>query len=92
MKRLASHDLSILEKRERALVQQHVAPDEHVRFCLVGRIGHALIALDRRVVVIKAGKFGGRAASFEFAEIDAIQVDTEPEPGARSRSTQPYSA
>ena len=46
-----------------------------MRFCLVGRNGHALIALDRRVVLIKGGS-GGRAASFEFSEIGAIQVDT----------------
>ena len=47
-----------------------------MRFCLVGRNGHTLLALDHRVVVIKAGKFGGRAASFEFSEIDAIEVGT----------------
>ena len=75
VKRLASHDLSILGKRERALAQQQVAPGEHVRFCLAGRNGHALIALDRRVVLIKGGS-GGRAASFEFSEIGAIRVHT----------------
>ncbi len=75
MKRLASHDLSILGKRERALAQQQVAPGEHVRFCLVGHKGHALIALDRRVVLIKGGS-GGRAASFAFSEIGAIRVHT----------------
>src|SRR5438105_12481657 len=81
MGKLVSRDLSTLGKRERALVEQQLTPGEQVRFCIVGNNGQAIVALTERMLVVKKGfmagaSFGGRATSFNYSDVGAVQVNT----------------
>jgi hypothetical protein len=78
---VAAEDMSILRPKERALAQQNMREGERVRFCLVGVQGQSLVALDDRLLIVKTGfmsgaTLGGRATSFGYADISAIQVNT----------------
>jgi Short C-terminal domain len=63
--------------RKRAL--RSLEPDERVLFCVVGRPGQALVALDRRLLLLKVGAAAGRAfrgmvASYRYADIAEISL------------------
>jgi len=54
-------------------------PDEDVRFCLRGDLGHALVCLDDRLVILKAGfhagtTFGAMAATIFHQDVTGIQL------------------
>jgi Short C-terminal domain len=77
----ASTDASILGKKERELLSQHVAAHERVQFCLVGNSNQAMVVLTDRVLILKTGfmagtMFGGRATAFQFTDIGGVQVNT----------------
>jgi hypothetical protein len=68
-----------LSRRLRKLVSRALEEGESVLFCLHGSAGQALVALDRRLLVLKAGAAAGRAfrgtvASYAYAEIAEISL------------------
>lgn len=65
--------------RLRKLAARTLVTGEHVLFCLPGTPGQALVALDRRLLLLKAGAAAGRAfrgtvASYAYAEIAEISL------------------
>jgi hypothetical protein len=63
----------------RKLADRALEPGERVLFCIPGTRGQALVALDRRLLVVKAGApagraFGGIAASHRYADITEISL------------------
>ena len=55
--------------------------DETVRLCLRGDLGHALVCLDDRLLVLKAGfhagtTFGSMSATMFLRDVTGIQVRT----------------
>lgn len=65
------------------LAQQHIGPAENVHVCLVGQSGQAIVALDDRLLVLKAGfmagaTLGGKAESFPFHQITGIEMKLGP--------------
>jgi len=81
MAALVGTDLTVLNRKVRALVEKYIRPAENVRFCLVGTGGQSIVALDDRLLVVKTGfmagaTFGGRATSFDYADISEIGVNT----------------
>ena len=73
--------LSALNGKTQKLLQGHLAPGESVQICLVGNSSQALIATDRRLMVAKAGimagaTFGGTVTSFNFGDVNGIEVQT----------------
>jgi hypothetical protein len=71
----------ILSGRVRRALERHIHGDETVRFCLKGDFDHTLVALDDRLLIIKAGvfagtTFGARVASIDYKDITGIEVNT----------------
>ncbi len=75
--------LGVLDAKLQRVAQQNIANSETVRVALKGNSGQALLALDDRLVVLKAGwlvgaTFGGKATSFPYEQISAIELRTGP--------------
>jgi hypothetical protein len=75
-------DLGIdaLTGRLRTLAARTLEPGEDVLFCLTGSAGQALVALERRLVILKASAasgspFGGRMASYRYEEIADVSLE-----------------
>jgi hypothetical protein len=71
----------ILSKRVRRALESNIHSDETLRFCLKGDFDHSLIALDDRLLIVKAGvfagtTFGARVATIYYKEITGIEVNT----------------
>ena len=69
----------ILTRRLQRELARHVLEGERVRFCARGDLGHALVCLDDRLVVLKCGfhagtTFGTQAATIFYRDITGIQV------------------
>jgi hypothetical protein len=69
----------ILTRRLQRELARHVLQGERVRFCARGDLGHALVCLDDRLVVLKCGfhagtTFGTQAATIFYRDITGIQV------------------
>jgi hypothetical protein len=71
----------ILSGRVRRALERHMQAGEAVRFCLKGDFDHSLIALDDRLLIIKAGvfagtTFGARVATIYYKDITGIEINT----------------
>jgi hypothetical protein len=69
----------ILTRRLRRELARHVTDGEQVRFCIRGDLGHALVCLDDRLLVLKSGfhagtTFGAQAATIFYRDVTGIQV------------------
>jgi hypothetical protein len=68
-----------LDERMQRLVLRSLEPGERVVFSLAGTPGQALVALDRRVLLLKAGAAAGRAfrgtvESYRYDEIADVSL------------------
>jgi hypothetical protein len=73
--------LEILSARVRREVERQLSPHEHVLFCLRGSLGHSLIALDERLLIVKPGfhagtTFGALTTTFYYQDVTGIQLHT----------------
>jgi len=71
----------ILPKRLRRELDRSMHDGEAVRFCLRGDLGHALVCLDDRLVILKGGfhagtTFGAMSATIYYRDVTGIQVRT----------------
>jgi len=78
-----NNPLRVLPAKTLRLAQQNIGPGENVHVCLVGVRGQAMVALDDRLLVLKAGfmagaTFGGKATSFPYDQITGIEVQHGP--------------
>jgi hypothetical protein len=69
----------ILSRRLHRELERNMQPDERVRFCLRGDLGHALVCLDDRLLIVKGGfhagtTFGAMAATIFYRDVTGIQV------------------
>lgn len=69
-------DLTILGSSLRKAVEEQIAPDEQVLFCLKSR-HQVIVVLSNRLLVVFAGPFHAvsRAMSFDFHDITGIQIE-----------------
>jgi hypothetical protein len=72
--------IDALNGRLRTLAARTLETGEEVLFCLTGPAGQALLALERRLVILKAGAagrspFGGRMASYRYADIADVSLE-----------------
>lgn len=68
-----------LGRREHAMLTSQLLGDEAVLGQVIGTFAQAVIATDRRVLILKAGAtsgqvFGGRTTSFAYADIASIDL------------------
>ncbi|MHB1243218.1 MAG: SHOCT domain-containing protein [Gaiellaceae bacterium] len=71
----------ILSGRVRRALERHTPAGESPLFCLKGDFDHSLIALNDRLLIIKAGvfagtTFGARVATIYYKDITGIEVNT----------------
>jgi hypothetical protein len=69
----------VLTRRLRRELERQKLEHEKVRFCLRGDLGHALVCLDDRLLVLKSGfhagtTFGTMAATIFYRDVTGIQV------------------
>jgi hypothetical protein len=69
----------ILTRRLRRELQRQTQEGERIRFCLRGDLGHALVCLDDRLLVMKSGfhagtTFGTSVATIFYRDVTGIQV------------------
>lgn len=69
----------ILTRRLRRELQRQTIEGEQVLFCLRGDLGHALVCLDDRLLVLKSGfhagtTFGTMVATIFYRDVTGIQV------------------
>jgi len=69
----------ILTKRLRRELERQTHEGDHVRFCLRGDLGHALVCLEDRLLVLKSGfhagtTFGTMASTIFYRDVTGIQV------------------
>ena len=69
----------ILTRRLRRELERQTRAGEQARFCLRGDLGHALVCLDDRLLVLKSGfhagtTFGTMAATIFYRDVTGIQV------------------
>lgn len=72
--------LDVLPQKTRKVYDEQVG-DHNVRFVIMGIHGQAIITLSERLVIVKAGLMagatgGGRATSFRYADIIALEINT----------------
>jgi len=73
--------VEILNRRVRRVVERHVSEGESVLFCVRGSLGHSLIALDERLLIVKPGfhagtTFGTLTTTFYYQDVSGIQLNT----------------
>jgi hypothetical protein len=73
--------IEILSGRVRRALDRNIQPGETVHFCLKGDFDHSLIALEDRLLVVKAGvwagtTFGARVATIYYKDVTGIEVNT----------------
>jgi hypothetical protein len=71
--------VDILGRRLRREFTLNTKPDENARLCLRGELGHALVCLDDRLLILKRGfhagtTFGAMAATIFYRDVTGIQV------------------
>jgi hypothetical protein len=69
----------ILGRRLRRELDRNMQPGEQVRFCLRGDLGHALVCLDDRLLILKSGfhagtTFGAMSATIYYQDVTGIQL------------------
>ncbi len=70
-----------LTGRTKKRAERNINPDERIEFNIVGEMGHCIVALQNRLLVIKPGfmagaTFGGRVTSFYYRDVNGIEVNT----------------
>jgi hypothetical protein len=73
----------VLDRKLLQVAQQNIGVSENIRIALTGGSGQALLALDDRIVNLKAGwlagaTFGGKATSFPYDQVSAIKLKAGP--------------
>jgi len=73
--------VEILGSRLTRELARSMRDDETVRLCLRGDLGHALVCLDDRLLILKAGfhagtTFGSMSATMYYRDVTGIQVRT----------------
>jgi hypothetical protein len=73
--------LEILSRRVRREVERQLSENENVLFCLRGSLGHSLVALDERLLIVKPGfhagtTFGTLTMTFYYQDVTGIQLHT----------------
>jgi hypothetical protein len=71
--------VEVLSRRLRREFELNTNPGERVRLCLRGVLGHALVCLDDRVLILKRGLhagtlFGSMSATIFYRDVTGIQV------------------
>jgi hypothetical protein len=71
--------VEILGRRARRELEHNTEPGEAVRLCLRGDLGHALVCLDDRILIIKSGfhagtTFGANVTTIFYPDITGIQL------------------
>jgi hypothetical protein len=71
--------VEILSRRLRREYARNTHPGETARFCLRGELGHALVCLDDRILILKRGyhagtTFGALASTIFYRDVTGIQV------------------
>jgi hypothetical protein len=71
----------ILSRRVRREVERQLSEHENVIFCLRGSLGHSLVALDERLLIVKPGfhagtTFGTLTTTFYYQDVTGIQLHT----------------
>jgi len=74
-------NIEILNEKIKKIVQENINQSEKILFCLVGSSNQSLIALNKRLLVIKTGfiagvTFGSRITSFHYKDITGIEINT----------------
>lgn len=69
----------ILGRRLRRELDRATRPGEETRFCLRGDLGHALVCLDDRLLILKSGfhagtTFGAMSATIYYQDVTGIQL------------------
>jgi hypothetical protein len=69
----------VLTRRLRRELERQTLAGERIRFCLRGDLGHALVCLDDRVLIMKSGfhagtTFGTMVATIFYRDVTGIQV------------------
>jgi hypothetical protein len=72
-------DLSILGVNQLKLARRSMRPDEQVRFCLRAPVGQALVALDERLLIVKAEFLAAvrrsRVVSVEYLDVAGVEFN-----------------
>ena len=73
--------IEILSGRVRREVERQLSEHENVLFCLRGSLGHSLVALDERLLIVKPGfhagtTFGTLTTTFYYQDVTGIQLHT----------------
>jgi hypothetical protein len=73
--------LEVLSRRVRREVERQVSAHENVLFCLRGSLGHSLVALEERLLIVKPGfhagtTFGALTTTFYYQDVTGIQLHT----------------
>jgi hypothetical protein len=69
----------VLTRRLRRELERQTLEGERIRFCLRGDLGHALVCLDDRLLIMKSGfhagtTFGTMVATIFYRDVTGIQV------------------
>jgi hypothetical protein len=72
----------VLTRRLARELERNVGGDDDVRICIRGDLGHAIVCLDDRLLVLKAGfhagtTFGAMAATIYYRDVTGIQIRTQ---------------
>jgi hypothetical protein len=73
--------LEVLSRRVRREVERQVSERESLLFCLRGSLGHSLVALGERLLIVKPGfhagtTFGALTTTFYYQDVTGIQLHT----------------
>lgn len=79
LRRAVVGDIEILGRRLRRELALNAYPGEQARMCVRGAMGHALVCLDDRILILKRGfsagaSFGAISASIPYRDITGTQV------------------
>ena len=71
--------IEVLSRRLRREFELNTRAEENVRFCLRGELGHVLVCLDDRLLILKRGfhagtTFGAMSATIFYGDVTGIQV------------------
>jgi hypothetical protein len=71
--------VEILTRRLRQELERNTHGDDTIHFCLRGELGHALVCLDDRLLILKRGfhagtTFGAMATTIFYSDVTGIQV------------------
>ena len=87
----------ILKRRLQRELDRHVGATDTVRLCLRGDLGHALVGLDDRLLILKGGfhagtTFGAMTTTIYYKDVTGIQTHTQLVSGWIEISSPSFSA